>query len=71
MLTFFKYQLQNQDLKPEAQLPMISKKSDGYLCLAHFCICAFFLSFAHDLCKPEGNVSYQKVCCTKLVVKMK
>lgn len=42
MLTFFKYQLQNQDLKPEAQLPMISQKSDGYLCLAHFCICAFF-----------------------------
>jgi hypothetical protein len=33
---------ENQDIKPEAQLPMISQKSDGYLCLAHFCICAFF-----------------------------
>jgi hypothetical protein len=31
ILSFMKYQSQNQDMKPEAQLPMISKFFDGYL----------------------------------------
>jgi hypothetical protein len=30
MLAFMKYQSQNQDMKPEAELPMISQKLDGY-----------------------------------------